>query len=198
MSLRILTNAYCLFFLLLASSFSLQQSDNIICWSKDRKLTWDDFTKKYGLENAAESNVIFFKQITYKGRATGLYDTVVVETSAIFNKSKSFLSPGSETPILLQHEQGHFDIAEIHARKFRKILMEYIPIYNDYRLMLYIEENKDKIKAENNAEDNLYDEETDHHNFEGEQQRWTEKIGKELKELEHYSDNSTIRIFIKR
>ena len=187
---------FCFCFLVFSFAFSWQQPENIIYWSKDRKLTWDDFIgKKNECDGCgAISSVSFFKKIRYKSVTSGMIDSITIEAVATFNKNKSFVLSGWQSEKALEHEQGHFDITEIYARKFRKALKEYISKYYDYRLRIDIDEIKNKIDTEWDNEGKLYDEETNFYQFEDEQKRWSEKIAKELKELEQYSDTSAIYI----
>src|SRR3954464_14720897 len=95
-------------FLLLIPVFSfLSVDDNLIEWSPARKLTWSDFKGKPDplSDNAALTNstINFEYGITEKGFTHSI--------KCRFNKNLSWGRIKNE--YILNHEQGHFDIAEI-------------------------------------------------------------------------------------
>src|SRR5262249_44372894 len=92
---------------------------NFIYWSAEKKLTGSDFQ---GRPDPASS----MKAMTHSGIAYSWQcanGTLTYEVIARFDRSKSWMRPGAETKLLL-HEQKHFDITEIYARKMRKAFSE--------------------------------------------------------------------------
>jgi len=114
----------CLLFLI-ASSF--QNNDNVIVWNKARKLTWNDFqgnishdktheginVYKESEEDAARSRVAIALYFQCDGSKAN--HTVRAE----FEKNKSWYYAKHKTEVVLSHEQLHFDITELYARKLR-------------------------------------------------------------------------------
>ncbi len=114
----------CMLFII-ASSF--QNNDNVIVWSKTRKLTWNDFQgkitndKTYEVinvykeseEDAARSRVAI--ALYYQCEGSKANHTVRAE----FEKNNSWYYANHKTEAVLSHEQLHFDIAELYARKLR-------------------------------------------------------------------------------
>lgn len=114
----------CMVFLI-ASSF--QSNDNVIVWSKTRKLTWNDFqgnishdkthetinVYKESEEDAARSRVAIALYFQCKGSKAN--HTVRAE----FEKNNSWYYANHKTEAVLRHEQLHFDITELYARKLR-------------------------------------------------------------------------------
>ncbi len=86
----------------------------------------------------------------------------------------------------LIHEQGHFDITEIFARKLRKRVQEFVPKRGDlgHQLRLLY----DETESERDAMENLYDKETKHSIDAVRQAYWNGRIQKELKDLEKFSE----------
>lgn len=85
---------------------------------------------------------------------------------------------------LLKHEQGHFDIAELFARKF-KIALDTANLNNN-TINKAIEDILAKILAEKKAFDMLYDKETDFSNNVTNQTRWSKNILLQIEKLKDY------------
>jgi len=96
-------------------------NDEIIYWDKKRKLTWDDFKGQPDAENphAAISSVGFEFNYEYENdeRKTKIKVTFKdINVKTIFNLSISWvrqerLNTDLVSSTLLNHEQGHFDLA---------------------------------------------------------------------------------------
>ncbi len=106
---------------LFSCSFSgkqLKKSNDIIYWSKDVKLTWDDFKgniKDLPPRIVAISDI----KIDYASVFSSPPDVKVA-----FNRKKSIKNSRLIDDALLKHEQYHFNIGELFARKFRKKIKE--------------------------------------------------------------------------
>jgi len=93
-------------------------SNQEILWAKEIKLSWDDFIGEIPSEDGA------FQAVTYStievksisGESPPVY---TVMAKFIRNKSWAYSNLDEE---LLQHEQLHFDMTELYARKIRKSL----------------------------------------------------------------------------
>jgi hypothetical protein len=94
-------------------------SSSTLMWEADRKLSWDDFQGKpdynFGDVSALTSSGI----IHYKGCEDG---KIIYKVQAYFEKNHSWVKPEAYTDHHLAHEQIHFDITELYARKLRKAL----------------------------------------------------------------------------
>ena len=173
------------FFLLLlppaAAVWSQQNGDPAIgelSWNEFYKLQWEDFQgepDKNSLGDAATAVSIKAKPFLVKKRIN--YDVV-----AIFNREKSWVRDKAAS--LLAHEQLHFDIAELYARKIRKRIIELkdqgindIKVYN-----AAIQE----LLQESNEVDRNYDIETLHGAMSNKQKQWTTNVKDELANLRRY------------
>lgn len=163
-----------------ASCNKAPQDDNIIVWDSKRKLKWDDFK---GVRSNPDVNVGGESSISIKyeyvvKRKLKRYDVV-----CFFTRSKSWTTATDEYH--LNHEQKHFDIGEIYARKLRKWFAENRRIITDdnYRIMdsVYYQH----IDLMRKAQDE-YDAETRWSMLKMAQWNWNEEIDKQLKELEGY------------
>ena len=99
-------------------SFYAQKSADKIIWSKDYKLTWEDFkgrpksSSKFGAITISSVR----KNFSYKN------GKISINAETIFFKKDSWVKDNAKILSLLGHEQLHFDIAELFARKFRKAI----------------------------------------------------------------------------
>ena len=106
------------FFLMIGSSST---SPDILYWDEDYRLTWDDFegTPRYDYEHISaltSSGIIY-----YKGCKDG---KIIYKVQSYFEKNESWVKAEALTDHHLRHEQLHFDITELYARKLRKRLSE--------------------------------------------------------------------------
>jgi len=166
--------------ILLISYNTDAQINDTINWRPDYKLRWKDFiAAPEANSNAAAAsycNIIFRNYTT---------DTFVnIKVYCYFNKTQSWSRHKTEA-LLLKHEQGHFDIAELFARKFRKIIAGYKNDYDSLKkdiVVLYNNINSERMKY-----DNLYDAETESSKNRKMQNIWNEKILNEIKQLKEFA-----------
>lgn len=92
---------------------------DVIYWTNDYKLTWDDFQ---GRPNYAHQNISAITSsgiVHYKGCEDGV---IKYKIRSYFEKDHSWVKNEARTKHHLVHEQIHFDITELYARKLRKAL----------------------------------------------------------------------------
>lgn len=107
--------------ILVAGMPAYAQSGPELNWTQHPRLAWDDFRGRppqSGAYPSAESDTGFRYQLVCR---SGLLD---VDAAAFFSPSGSWVKPNEETPELLRHEQGHFDMAELYALKLRKAVRD--------------------------------------------------------------------------
>jgi hypothetical protein len=100
--------------------FELPANEAVWFWSPER-LTWQDYQGEanYHLEDVAaltSSGIV-----SWKGCKNGKID---FEIRAYLDKKESWVKPEAYTSYHLSHEQGHFDITEIYARRLDVALKE--------------------------------------------------------------------------
>jgi hypothetical protein len=141
-------------------------------WSSDRKLTWEDY--KGTPSPAQDTNIAATTSCRF-----GLLAGPAVEVTNEFICHQSSVRPGQKKPALLAHEQLHFDLCEVYARKLRKELAAdvsvdprevFIGVYKLYKETQW-----------------LYDEETNHGLEPKAQELWKHKIEKGLEEFATYA-----------
>lgn len=170
-----------MFFFYVQSSAQYKESHDFqqyIQWKGHYQLNWSDFTGKPSAEAKGDAGTaVSIKAKPYMEKKKMHY-----MVHALFNKRKSWSRAQSAS--LLAHEQLHFDIAELYARKARKKIAE-IALTGETDLKVY-NRAVQKILNESNWADVQYDAETLHGSILEKQQEWKEKITRELKELENH------------
>jgi hypothetical protein len=166
------------------SSFSFKQSkdSDMLFWEKNVKLTWADY------KGSPDGSTEGLKAITNYHIKTGSHyfgDSVEYLIKCYVSMSASWVKKEDQNDIVLHHEQGHFDIGEIFARKLRKAVKEYAfkmqTLNKDYNNLFQ------NLMKECDAYDELYDTETNKGENMEKQKEWDKKIAKELKDFEDYS-----------
>jgi predicted secreted Zn-dependent protease len=157
---------------------------DLLEWNEFYKLGWEDFQGKPGEGSAGDAGTaVRIKASPYRVNKKIKYDVY-----AYFNRAKSWSNERSDA--LLSHEQIHFDIAEVYARKIRKKISE-LEKRNVNDIKVYNAEIT-KLLEESNEVDQLYDIETLHGVLTRKQEIWKKNIEEELKSLERYKKTKQI------
>lgn len=164
--------------LLFLFSFMQKTEKEMVLWQEDRPLTWDDFKGKPERRFAAASTSYDILKTVNKNS---------VEIKAVFFTQSSWKKPSWINDQVLAHEQKHFDIVELYARKLRKQIKE--------TKFTSLEDLKSKVEILYDANDkamdkyqDLYDEETDGSMNGDKQREWQKKIIKEIEDLDAYKE----------
>lgn len=161
---------------------STAQVDTMILRWDGNVLQFDDFKGIADSEdqiNDANSSVGI--SLEYENRKGHLS----VRVHAEFWKEESWMTRQDSN--LLRHEQLHFDIAELFARRLRKVFSE--KVYDTREEAIeFIETNFKRIIEEENMYHELYDIETRHGLDIGRQSQWNMRVHKELVNLVIYKD----------
>ena len=157
----------------------LNNEDEMIPWRTQRKLTWDDFLCEPQKQGDAVASTSTSLGISYQLRNGELTYTITCN----FAKKKSWGL--LKTDYILAHEQAHFDITELHARKLYEALYHYE--FNAQTFKKDIAAIYDRIVKEKEAMQEAYDGETDHSRRKRAQYEWLEKIDTLLAETEPFA-----------
>lgn len=176
-----------IFFLFIApySVFSQGFSDYyFVLWSDHRRLNWNDFVgvvRPYSHYTAVTSSRIYTDDFYHSS------DTIKIKMVSVFDKFVSWtkIKDTSAGKYELKHEQDHFDITEIYARKIRRALCQ----VNNMTTYGPVDSITEIYNAELDKEEDKYDIETNNSIDEDEQKKWNVKVEKELDELDAYKDN---------
>ncbi len=115
-----------LLFLLVFSANAFSQTDGKVYWVPDG-LSWTDFKASPESNSKFHANTNAGLSFSWgvkndNGEIALSYDVI-----SYFNPNLSWVKMGPDSDYLLKHEQLHFDITELHARKLRKKLAEVNP-----------------------------------------------------------------------
>ncbi len=155
-------------------------SQDVLAWDSATKLTWRDFQGKVDSNSPYSASTVSGIVYTFHLSADGYSDSIAV----VFYRSESWVRVQTEASLI--HEQGHFDITEIFARRLRKRLQTFIPGRGS--LGKQLKQLYDEVEGERVATENLYDTETKHSANVERQANWNVRIRKELKALEEFAD----------
>jgi hypothetical protein len=172
--------------LFLFVSAQKSKTEGHIIWDENYSLIWDDFQAKPKKSNQASamSDITFSVSIKSEGNKL----TVWIQPS--FNPKGSWVKEDDKVPFLLHHEQVHFDIYEVNARKFRRELMT--KKITNANAQDVINRLVEKYTQLNVKVQERYDEETDHSLKTEKQEKWNALIEAELLELEAFKEASFV------
>jgi hypothetical protein len=167
------------FFALLLFAATMQQQNNLIDWNASRKLTWEDFKGPIDAESKNAALTSSSINIEFGFDDEGLEYSI----KCSFNKQKSWVRVHNNE--VLAHEQGHFDLAELHARKLFKAMKGYK--FNAKSVSDDVNKIYDSLMNVHHAAQNLYDQETDYSRNKVKQEEWQKKIADDLKALQQFA-----------
>lgn len=170
-----------LLYLLLMLPFVLQAqagNEELVPWNEKRKLTWADYKGSPNPGSDAAASTTTYLGIEYKIRE----GSFGYKITCSFSKNRSWGRHRNDH--ILGHEQGHFDIAEIFARKLNKLLSQYV--FNAKTYQQDLNKIYKNILQEKDDLQNQYDAETNHSINKDKQAEWLKKIAKLLEEYKDY------------
>ena len=153
---------------------------NEVEWDKERKLIWEDFKgtpPSISETNAAASTRCGFD---VSAESNSNKELIAVTIKNIFYCDKSWVRTDKKNRLdLLEHEQAHFDLCEVYARRLRKRVADSnFKLDMDNALYEVFDAFKQRQK--------LYDKETNHSRNKEKQIEWLIIIAGELQELDGY------------
>lgn len=183
-------NCILIYFSLLAIGLAAQDSTRPIIWS-NTKLSWLNFREK-----------ITYDKYPYQlAKTRWQLDVIIDDTSdlkssnkinlkivALFIPEHSWvrnLKPNVATPGILQHEQTHFDLVELYARKLREKLSTAKLTIKNYNKE--VARMKNKVLRKLHAAQSSYDNEVKGMVDDIEQTKWTTKTNNEIVELANFN-----------
>ncbi|MEO1031657.1 MAG: DUF922 domain-containing protein [Bacteroidota bacterium] len=159
-------------------------NEETMTWDETRKLTWADFKGDPNPNSDAvaltASGLTFGYSVKTSGRRIIGFTTSV---EAHFYPNKSWYLKHKANDYILGHEQLHFDITELYARKFRAHLDRLVVNQNIKTQMDQIHE---AINEALHKTQKTYDDQTQHSINVDAQKYWDTYIKDELQKLEKY------------
>jgi len=165
--------------------FAQEENDDLnrVYWSDWYRLEWSDFQGKVKDDQnvAALSNIAL--PYTYNSDGEG---AMTVNIQVCFLKNDSWSKEDQRNNLLLQHEQLHFDIAELHRRMIVKKLLEANFTKNNYKTLL--KEIVEQIWFNDYREmQDKYDLETNYSKVIKQQINWNKYVYQQLRNLEEFT-----------
>jgi len=159
---------------------SSKSAPSLIQWEGQDQLTWSDFkgkAKNWGSVSALTASAIEYAYECDRG-------TIEVSVNAIFIPEESWAKTDAKNEYILSHEQLHFDITEVYARKLRKEIAAKVTSCYDIRKIDGIAR---KVLDDWKDEQSKYDRETGHSTKKDLQVMWEKKIERDLKTYSAYT-----------
>ena len=147
----------------------------------EKKIIWNE-------NRPFEAATSSYFDYNYSGRV--FQGKIKFTVTTVFDCEKSYFKGTYQVDTVLAHEQGHFDITELYARKFFKKITE--EVKNTKDLENNIHRIYDNCIKELQIEQDKYD--SDIYLDETKQAIWLKNLQEELKKYEKYSNK---QIFIK-
>lgn len=164
---------------ILENNLQLENNDiNYIDWS-EKRLTWDDFLAEPVRKTDAAALTATHLGFSYNITNNKISYNIICR----FDKTKSWGLVKNDW--ILKHEQGHFDIAEIFARKLFKEVSSYKFNYKSFQKDL--DAIYKKVVAEKEVFQEQYDTETNYSRHKKNQEAWLEKIADEINQLQDFA-----------
>lgn len=146
-----------------------------IPWSADRPLTWADFkgTPPRGTDRDAYTYYGISASFERDGQGR-----ITAEVSCVFMPVESWVRPPAKASAqLLAHEQLHFDLAELHARRFARELPAQLGGAGPEAAF---QRAHDRMMDRLREEQERYDRDTDHGRDAAAQARWAADVRRRL------------------
>lgn len=147
--------------------------EEAVLWTENLELSWEDFKDSPNMSSRAAA--LTASGISYEFTAEDINGELNIsyKVSAFFYPEQSWYKPEVCNQNILNHEQLHFDIAELFARKMRSKLEKAKFTSN---VKKEIKEIYKTIIKELSAFQNSYDKETDFSRNLPQQLLWNKKI----------------------
>lgn len=167
------------FYLFPSFLFAQSKNEELLDWSATRKLTWNDYKASPDIQSDAAASTTSYLAIEYNITSSSF-------SYKIQSRFSKTLSWGlHKTDYILSHEQGHFDISEIFARKLNKKMSEYT--FNKKTFQYELNKIYQDILDEKEAMQNDYDRQTNHSINKEKQTEWKKKIEKMLDQYKDFA-----------
>ena len=157
-----------------------QEMEEAMVWDAERKLTWEDFHGPIPPDAVPAATTA--SGISYKYTANLIHHEVKLdfEVTAFFYPNESWYRPELCDANVLQHEQLHFDISELFARKMRLRLQRTAFTEN---VKSEVRKIYKEILQELSEFQDRYDWETNFSRNKEAQNRWNQRIAEALSQM---------------
>lgn len=172
----------CIVLLLLVFGFDNYRPYTLI-WHQGLALEWSDF--RGPRERDTEVDAVTSCGIKCAPSFTREKD-IRFEVSCYFNARESWVNRRDANDYLLAHEQGHFDIGEIYARKLRYRLAKHT--FDHENINAQVQRIYDEVFDDYTYAQKLYDRQTEHSIDKHKQEEWDGWINRQLERYRGFSN----------
>ncbi|WP_281540763.1 DUF922 domain-containing protein [Maribacter aestuarii] len=165
--------------ILLFTMVSGGTAQEVVPWDAGKRLSWKDFKGEVPIGVGAAATTASGISYNFSTYYEGTKMMVDYEVNAFFYPEKSWYRPKICNDTTLIHEQLHFDISELFARKMS---LEMAKTSFTKNVKAEVRAIYKKTLRELNDFQNRYDDETDYSRNVPQQVAWTKKIVKALSE----------------
>jgi hypothetical protein len=168
--------------ILLLGSFYINTNAQIK-WDADKPLKWRDFASVSDDQNPNVGYTSCRVTYTYEAIQPAESYKFKFKIDSWFDKASSWVKASGKNPFLLQHEQVHFDIHELHARKLLQAFngKVYTANYREEIKAIY-----DSIQKEEQDMQIKYDQQSMRSNAQDEISVWSFSIRGQIAKLPAY------------
>jgi len=159
---------------------------NVLRWDQHPALSWDDF-KGHARRNTGEPSAV--TSTGFRVQLECREGALDIRVEAEFYPRSSWVKAGRKSVELLRHEQGHFDITELYARRMRKAIRDArIGCEDDRRAEAAGKRIFEGLDREWDREEKRYDVETRDGTDLERQREALDRVGRGLGELSGYRE----------
>lgn len=155
-------------------------AQDTIYWNKQRPLAWEDFQGTPEMDEVESAQATTGVALEFQFRENPENDSweYKYRVHSYFLPALSWYKTNDKNYYLLEHEQTHFDISELFARKLKKELSELIPSESlgDDAEKIY-----NRMQKEHALLQNKYDAESNHSLNVDRELEWQKRIQDSLK-----------------
>lgn len=164
---------------------SAQEKEYKLAWNEEKPLSWSDFqgepNHRISYDASTNSGMSYSWSLSTSAQGKNEFK---YEVRSNFYPNLSWVKSAEKNEHLLAHEQLHFDISELHARKLRKAMLEYClgeNVKQDLRDIYH------RIEGDRQRMQEQYDAESKHSIDRENEAKWQEFVKQELHQLKAYS-----------
>lgn len=157
-----------------------ERHEKYILWHPKRPLKTSNFR---GSPEKRPFQAATHSMIRYYASRSGANGKVTFVVESLFDCNLSYFKSSDRDSAVLAHEQLHFDITELYARKFRKAISE--EVSNLKELLANHEDIYSNIIKELTVKQDEYDSEV--YADRSLQEKWNKWVGLELKKFDKFS-----------
>lgn len=170
---------------ILATGAFAQVTEERVVWNEGRLLEWKDFKAAPNPQSPFYAETSSGISHSFSVKQSDIILDFEYEVNTYFRSHESWVKSGERSPYLLGHEQLHFNITELHARKLRKALEAYEIDRNFKRDLRSI---YDSILRESEKMQHQFDAETRHSLNRNAEMAWRNLVRRELEKLEDFAE----------